>query len=76
MKLFGKIVLVIVVLIGAGFGYWRYDSQDRIHQVTPEALAALQSDDSVNVEQDTWFIFRPVNSSPTKGLIFYPGWRM
>jgi pimeloyl-ACP methyl ester carboxylesterase len=73
MKLFAKIVLVIIVLIAAGLGYWRYDSQDRMHRVTPEAIAALQSDDSVNVAQNEWFVFRPVNSSPTKGLIFYPG---
>ena len=73
MKLFAKIVLVFIVLIAAGLGYWRYDSQDRMHRVTPEALAALQSDDSVNVDQNEWFVFRPVHSSPTKGLIFYPG---
>lgn len=73
MKLLRKILLGVVVLALAAFGYWRYDSQDRISQVTPEALAALQSDASVNITQDDWIVFAPAGASPTKGLIFYPG---
>ena len=73
MKLFSKIVLGFLILLGASYGYWRYDFPDRMHQVTPEALAALQSDAAVNVNQDEWIVFTPANASPTKGLIFYPG---
>ena len=73
MKLFLKIVLGIIILLVVGLGYWRYDSSDRMHQVTPEALAALQSDAAVSVNQDEWIVFTPANASPTKGLIFYPG---
>jgi len=73
MKLFSKILLIIIVVIGAGYGYWRYDSQDRMHRVTPEALAALESDTVVSISQDQWIVFTPVGSSPAKGLIFYPG---
>lgn len=39
----------------------------------PEALAALQSDDQVQVETEPWLIFRPVGEEPAVGLVFYPG---
>lgn len=73
MKLIGKILVALLVVMLAGFGYWRYDHLDREHQVTPEALAALESDDSVTITQGEWIEFRPSNGSPTKGLVFYPG---
>jgi len=73
MKLLIRILLVIFVVILLAIGYWRYDFQDREHRVTPEALAALQSNERVTVTQDEWIVFKPSNTSPTKGLIFYPG---
>jgi pimeloyl-ACP methyl ester carboxylesterase len=73
MKLFAKILLTIIVVVIIGIGYWRYDSEDRMHRVTPEALAALQSDAAVTVSQEQWIVFTPATSTPTKGLIFYPG---
>lgn len=42
----------------------------------PEALAALQSDDQVQVETEPWLLFRPVGEEPTTGLILYPGGRV
>jgi acetyl esterase/lipase len=73
MKIFGKILLVCVLLGAAYIGWWRYDHQNREHAVTPEALAALVSDAAVTVEENDWFVFRPATTTPTKGLIFYPG---
>jgi pimeloyl-ACP methyl ester carboxylesterase len=73
MKLFAKILLTIIVVVIIGIGYWRYDSEDRMHRVTPEALAALQSDAAITVSQEQWIVFTPATSTPTKGLIFYPG---
>jgi pimeloyl-ACP methyl ester carboxylesterase len=73
MKLRWKILLGIVLAIGLAFGYLMYDKQDRMHRVTPEALAALESDDLVTVTQNEWFVFEPASSTPSKGLIFYPG---
>ena len=73
MKLLAKILLVIIIVSSAGYGYWRYDSQDRMHRVTPEALAALQSDAAVSISQEQWIVFTPAGASPTKGMIFYPG---
>jgi pimeloyl-ACP methyl ester carboxylesterase len=73
MKLFAKILLSVVVVLSVGIGYWLYDSEDRMHRVTPEALAALQSDAAITVSQEQWIVFTPATSTPTKGLIFYPG---
>jgi len=42
----------------------------------PEALAALQSDDEVQVEMEPWLIFRPLTDNPTVGLVLYPGGRI
>jgi pimeloyl-ACP methyl ester carboxylesterase len=42
----------------------------------PEALAALQSDDAVQVETEPWLIFRPAGDEPSTGLILYPGGRV
>ena len=74
MKWIGRILLAPVVVSALGFGWWRYDHADREHAVTPEALAALESDAEVTVSREgDWTVFRPANSSPTTGLIFYPG---
>ena len=42
----------------------------------PEALAALQSDSQVKVTTDPWLVFQPTQSTPTTGLIIYPGGRV
>jgi hypothetical protein len=42
----------------------------------PEAQAALQSDDEVQVEIEPWLVFRPRVGSPTVGLVLYPGGRV
>jgi pimeloyl-ACP methyl ester carboxylesterase len=73
MKLLSKILLVIVAVTMVAIAYWRYDFPDREHRVTPEALAALESDTRVTVTENDWIIFSPSDASPTKGLIFYPG---
>ena len=73
MKKLGKALLVITVLLTAAFGYWRYDSADRMSRATPQALAALDSDGNVSVIQNDLIVFRPTNMEPRSGLIFYPG---
>jgi len=73
MKMFGKALLVIAVLLTAAIGYWRYDSADRMHRAPPQALTALASDNKVSVSQDDLIVFRPNNAAPHTGLIFYPG---
>jgi len=73
MRLLRRILLGIVVVSIVAIGYWRYDFADREHRVTPEALAALESDAEVSVSQADWIVFAPSGTTPTKGLIFYPG---
>lgn len=73
LKLLRKILLIFVVVTLIAIAYWRYDFPDREHRVTPEALAALESDARVTVTENDWIVFSPSDASPTKGLIFYPG---
>jgi hypothetical protein len=66
------VLLVVAIVLAAGAGgfvVWASDAS----QPMPEALAALQSDAQVKVEQSQWLVFRPVMIEPTTGLIFYPG---
>ncbi len=42
----------------------------------PEALAALQSDEQVQVTDAPWLTFAPRQSAPTTGFVFYPGGRV
>lgn len=42
----------------------------------PEAVDALQSDSLVQVKEDGWISFEPVNRSADTGLIIYPGGRV
>jgi hypothetical protein len=42
----------------------------------PEALAALQSDSQVTITTDPWLVFSPTQTTPTTGLIIYPGGRV
>lgn len=42
----------------------------------PEALAALGSDEHVQVGLDRFIVFQPANKKPTMGFVFYPGGRI
>lgn len=66
------ILLVIPVLAVAGFVIWASTGPAPM----PEALAAMQSDDQVRVESDSWLVFWPVGEDPTTGLVLYPGGRV
>jgi hypothetical protein len=65
-------LVVILVLAGLVGGLLLY-VQARTLQPQPEALAALQSSDEVTVTTNKWLVFTPVNVTPERGLIFYPG---
>jgi pimeloyl-ACP methyl ester carboxylesterase len=67
----GAIGLILLVSL-AGFVVWGETPAGPL----PEALAALKSDQAVNVASEQWLVFRPVASQPTTGLIFYPGGRV
>jgi hypothetical protein len=68
-------LLVIPVLVVAGYVAWARAQ----HRPTPEALAALESDASVEVQPPSsarggrWLVFRPVGTKPRTALAVYPG---
>ena len=66
------LILIVPVAIIAGFVTWANNSQ----QPMPEALAALQSDELVQVQTIPWLEFRPTSASTSTGVIFYPGGRV
>jgi pimeloyl-ACP methyl ester carboxylesterase len=65
-------VVAAVLLALAGFTIWAYTPLGPM----PEALAALSSDDQVEVTNGDWLTFRPTGSQPDTGLILYPGGRV
>ena len=66
------LLLLLPVVAVAGFMIWAGTGPEPM----PEALAALQSDDAVQVETEPWFIFRPSADEPVNGLVLYPGGRV
>lgn len=70
-KLLVAVIVVAVVLVGAGGYRWLTALADPM----PETAAALASDDRVTVETDPWLTFVPVEASNT-GLVLYPGARV
>ncbi|HJP03539.1 MAG TPA: alpha/beta hydrolase [Gammaproteobacteria bacterium] len=74
MKILRRILAAIVIILVVAVAYNRYDHADREHRVTPQALAALESDSDVAISQEgKYIVFSPADSTPTTGLIFYPG---
>jgi dienelactone hydrolase len=65
--------LMILVLLGlAAFTVWANTTNEPM----VEAQAAMLSDSQVIVEAGDWLVFRPAQSTPKSGLIFYPGGRV
>lgn len=66
------LLLLLPLLAVTGFVIWAGTGPEPM----PEALAALESDDAVQVETDPWLTFRPAGVEPSTGLILYPGGRV
>lgn len=65
------VVAAIVVLL---YGWLNYSLEKNRARPTTVAMAALESDGGVTVEQEgDWLIMRPQTQTPTTGLIVYPG---
>ena len=62
----------VLILILGGFLIWAGTAAAPM----PEALSALQSDAQVEVDTDSWLVFRPVAGDPKVGLVLYPGGRV
>lgn len=65
-------LLILLLLAVAGFTAWAYTPLGPM----PEALAALQSDPTVQVTTSPWLTFVPTGSQATTGFIIYPGGRV
>ena len=65
--------LGVVALVAAlGFVIWAETPLGPM----PEAVAAMVTDEHVTVVQDDVIVFRPNDTTPTVGLVFYPGARI
>jgi dienelactone hydrolase len=64
-------LLLLVVIGGGAFVAW---SLSRVALPAPDALAALASDNRVQVDDGQYLVFRPVSGNlKDPGVIFYPG---
>jgi pimeloyl-ACP methyl ester carboxylesterase len=64
------LVGLVLLIVGLGVGVM---FATRAAEPMPQAIAALQSNEQVQVKSDTWLEFEPRATEPTTGLIFYPG---
>ena len=75
MKLVRKILLsllILLVIVSGAFIIWG----ETPARATPEAIAALTSDDTVRVDTGQYLTFSPVDQEYSTGFIFYPGGRV
>lgn len=73
-----RVILSLLLLAGFGaatWGYLWYDDwkRNRVSPASPDALWALESDLQVEITDDKWIVFHPLEEEPDTGLIFYPG---
>jgi len=66
------LLLLIPLLALSGFVIWAETGP----ALMPEAQAALQSNDLVQVTTSPWLTFQPADAQATTGLILYPGGRV
>lgn len=73
MKKWQKILLILfaVMVLLIGGTLVRFTTSTRAAEDI--ALNALQSNESVIVEENDWVTFSPAGQTPTTGFIFYPG---
>ena len=69
LRLIVVLALAILVMGGCTVLVWA----SRASAPMPQALAALQSDDKVEVSINHWLAFSQHDVAPTTGLIIYPG---
>jgi pimeloyl-ACP methyl ester carboxylesterase len=72
LKIIILLVIAAVLLAFAGFTIWAYTPLGPM----PEALAALESDDQIQVETSPWITFTPVDTNTSTAFILYPGGRV
>ncbi|MCP4422373.1 MAG: alpha/beta hydrolase [Chloroflexi bacterium] len=68
-----SIVMLVVII---GISLWGIKWATFARPPLPEAVAALESDNLVEVMQEPWLSFMPAQVEPMTGFIFYPGGRI
>ncbi|MCF0147127.1 MAG: alpha/beta hydrolase [Clostridium sp.] len=63
------IILSILVIGTLSFMLWANNN----YEPTPEAISVLESEDTVDINEDEFITFIPKNKEINKGFIFYPG---
>jgi len=71
-----NIFLGIIAIALIGGLIWGIQWATYARPPLPEAVQALESDELVTVTYEPWLTFSPNASTPTTGLIFYPGGRV
>lgn len=66
------IIILVIGLVIVSLGTVAY-TQIATAEADPTADGALLTTTEVQVVDDDWLVFQPVNTTPTTGLIFYPG---
>ena len=64
--------LPIILIVAAGIFLWTNPPAAPL----PEALAAMQPDAQVRVEEQPWLVFSPAQAQTGTGFIIYPGGRV
>lgn len=67
-----SMILIAFAMAGIGFVWWAAQTMEAM----PEALVALESDETVVVDYAVWLTFTPRDVQPTRGFVFYPGARV
>jgi dienelactone hydrolase len=63
---------LLIALAAGGFVAWA----SLVPAPMAQAVAALESDAQLQVENERWLVFSPVQTTPRTGLIVYPGGRV
>jgi hypothetical protein len=66
------VIPLVLLIVFSGFVIWAETPPAPM----PEAIAALEPDQKVQVTTDPWLVFKPLEAPATTGLIFYPGGRV
>ncbi|MGB5846204.1 MAG: alpha/beta hydrolase [Anaerolineales bacterium] len=66
------LVILVTLIALLGFSVWAYTPLGPMD----EAISAMRSTSQINVEENPWLIFHPVDKPISTGLVIYPGGRV
>lgn len=72
-RLFYILIAASVTVLVVGWGYLEYNFRQGRAIAAPPAVAALESTDTVYVDDGDWLVMKPAAASPSAGVIVYSG---